>query len=69
MSEGASPVIESAREAGESALGAVRKFLDTVGSVFPDVGEDGASPPGHRCGVRDDGATGRFVETRPRRRS
>ncbi|HUK68252.1 MAG TPA: hypothetical protein VLW50_05785 [Streptosporangiaceae bacterium] len=40
MSEGASKIIESAREAEESALEAVRKFVDTVDSVFPDVGED-----------------------------
>ena len=40
MSEGASKIIESTREAEESALEAVRKFLDTVDSVFPDLGED-----------------------------
>ena len=40
MSESASRIIESAREAEESALDAVRKFLDTVDSVFPDVGDD-----------------------------
>ncbi|MGE5285745.1 MAG: hypothetical protein ACM3ML_00785 [Micromonosporaceae bacterium] len=41
MTEGAGRIIESAREAEESALEAVRKFLDTVDSVFPDVSEDG----------------------------
>ena len=40
MSESASRIIESAREAEESALGAVRKFLEAVDSVFPDVGDD-----------------------------
>ena len=41
MTEGASRIIESAREAEQFALEAVRKFLDTVDSVFPDVSEDG----------------------------
>jgi hypothetical protein len=41
VTEGASRIIESAREAEEGALEAVRKFLDTVNSAFPDVGEDG----------------------------
>jgi hypothetical protein len=40
ITESASKIIESAREAEESALEAVRKFLDTVDSVFPDVGQD-----------------------------
>jgi hypothetical protein len=40
ITEGTSKIIESAREAEESALEAVRKFLDTVDSVFPDVGWD-----------------------------
>jgi hypothetical protein len=40
VTEGASRIIESARGGEESALGAVRKFVDTVDSVFPDVGED-----------------------------
>ena len=34
-------IIESGREAEEFALGAVRKFLDTVDGIFPDVSEDG----------------------------
>lgn len=34
-------IIESGREAEEFALEAVRKFLDTVDSVFPDVGQEG----------------------------
>lgn len=34
-------IIESEREAGEAALDAVRKFLDTVNGAFPDVTEDG----------------------------
>lgn len=40
MSESASRIIESARKAEESALDAVRKFLETVDSVFPDIGDD-----------------------------
>jgi hypothetical protein len=39
-SESASRIIVSAREAEEAALSAVRKFLETVDSVFPDVGDD-----------------------------
>jgi hypothetical protein len=35
-------VIESFSEAGDTALEAVRKFLDTVNGVFPDVSADGA---------------------------
>jgi hypothetical protein len=42
IGEGASRIIESAREAEEFALEAVRKFVDTVDSVFPGDGEDGA---------------------------
>jgi len=34
-------MIESGREAEEAALEALRKFLDTVDSVFPDVGQEG----------------------------
>ena len=34
-------MIESGREAEEVALEALRKFLDTVDSVFPDVGQEG----------------------------
>jgi len=34
-------IIESGREAEEFALEAVRKFLDTVNGIFPDVSEDG----------------------------
>jgi hypothetical protein len=41
MTERASEIIESTREAEESALEAVRKFVDTVNDAFPDVGEDG----------------------------
>ena len=41
VAEGASRVIESASEAERFALEAVRKFIDTVDSVFPDVSEDG----------------------------
>jgi len=39
--EGAHRVIESVREAEESALEAVRKFVDTVDGVFPNISEDG----------------------------
>src|SRR5690348_3594424 len=38
--EGTNRVIDSIREAEESALEAVRKFVDTVNGVFPD-GDDG----------------------------
>ncbi len=34
-------VIESFHDAGNTALEAVRKFLDTVNGVFPDVSTDG----------------------------
>ena len=34
-------IIESGRGAEEPTLEAVRKFLDTVNGVFPDVSEDG----------------------------
>ena len=34
-------IIESGREAEEFALEAVRKFVDTVNGIFPDVSEDG----------------------------
>jgi len=33
--------IESFHDAGNSALESVRKFLDTVNGVFPDVSSDG----------------------------
>lgn len=39
-SDGADRIIESLRGAENSALEAVRKFLDTVNGVFPDVGAD-----------------------------
>ncbi len=39
--EGTSRVIESVRHAEENALEAVRRFVDTVDSVFPDLGQDG----------------------------
>lgn len=38
---GVSQIIESAREAEQVALDAVKRFLDTVDSVFPDVSQDG----------------------------
>ena len=34
-------IIESVHDAQESALKAVRKFLDTVDGVFPDLTQDG----------------------------
>jgi len=34
-------IIESGRDAEEFALEAVRKFLDTVDGIFPDVSSDG----------------------------
>lgn len=33
-------IIESFQDAGNSALESVRRFLDTVNGVFPDVGTD-----------------------------
>ena len=39
-SDGADRMIESLRGAENSALEAVRKFLDTVNGVFPDVSSD-----------------------------
>jgi hypothetical protein len=39
--EGAIRFIESFQDAGQSALEAVRKFLDTVDGVFPDVSREG----------------------------
>ncbi len=33
-------IIESFHDAGETALESVRKFLDTVNGVFPDVSAD-----------------------------
>jgi hypothetical protein len=39
--ETASRMIDSVRDAEESALEAVRKFVDTVNGIFPDRGEDG----------------------------
>jgi hypothetical protein len=40
LHEGAIHAIDSVQEAEQSALEAVRKFLDTVDGVFPDVGSD-----------------------------
>jgi len=34
-------IIESGRDAEEFALEAVRKFVDTVNGIFPDVSEEG----------------------------
>ena len=39
-SASADRIIESLHSAGNTALESVRKFLDTVNGVFPDVGED-----------------------------
>ena len=39
--DGAVRVIESVQDAEQSALEAVRDFLDAVNGAFPDVGEDG----------------------------
>lgn len=36
----ANRMIDSVREAEESALEAVRKFVDTVNDAFPDLSED-----------------------------
>jgi len=39
-SSSADRLIESFHDAGNTALESVRKFLDTVNSVFPDVSAD-----------------------------
>jgi len=39
--ESASRVIESLRDAEDSALEAMRKFLDTVDGIFPALSDDG----------------------------
>ena len=39
--DGALRIIDSVQEAENSALEAVRKFLDTVDGVFPDVNVEG----------------------------
>ena len=39
-SEGADRIIESFQDTGNSALESVRKFLDTVNGVFPDMSSD-----------------------------
>ena len=38
---GADRIIESVQDAENTALEAVRKFLDTINGVFPDVVADG----------------------------
>ncbi len=39
--DGAIRIIESVEDAEKSALEAVRKFVDAVDGVFPDVSDDG----------------------------
>lgn len=39
--DGLNRIIESLQDAEQSALEAVRKFVDTVDGAFPDVGEGG----------------------------
>jgi hypothetical protein len=39
--DGATALIDSIQGVEKSSLEAVRRFLDTVDGVFPDVGEDG----------------------------
>ena len=39
--DGAARVIDSLQNAEQSALEAVRRFLDTVNGVFPDLSEEG----------------------------
>lgn len=41
MPGGVNRIIESARDAEEFALETVRKFVDTVDSIFPEVSQDG----------------------------
>jgi hypothetical protein len=38
--EGTTLLIDSIEDAGETSLEVVRKFLDTVDRVFPDLGDD-----------------------------
>ena len=40
MVEGTERIIESVRDAEELALDAVRKFVDTVNGILPDVRDD-----------------------------
>ena len=42
-SDSADRIIESFQDAGDSALESVRRFLDTVNGVLPDVGADGGA--------------------------
>jgi len=42
-SDSADRIIESFQDAGNLALESVRKFLDTVNGVFPDVGTEGGA--------------------------
>jgi hypothetical protein len=41
-SDGATRLIDSVQDMEQSAVEAVRKFVDTVDGVFPDVGDEGA---------------------------
>ena len=41
VAERASQIVESGRQAEEFAIEAVRKFVDTVDSIFPEGSEDG----------------------------
>src|SRR5690242_1432621 len=41
-SDGATRLIDSVQDMEQSAVEAVRKFVDTVDGVFPDVGDDHA---------------------------
>jgi hypothetical protein len=38
--EGTNRIIDSARDAEQLALEAVRKFVDTVDGIFPDISQD-----------------------------
>ena len=40
--DGLNRIIDSLQDAEQSALEAVRKFVDTVDGAFPDVGEGGS---------------------------
>jgi len=42
-SDSADRIIESFQDVGDSALESVRRFLDAVNGVFPDVGADGGA--------------------------
>jgi len=61
-SDGADRMIESLRGAENSALEAVRKFLDTVNGAVPDVSADDSPRKRIIDSAKDDRGTCRHVE-------